>query len=150
MESAAMSLRRIALAPVVVGILLASVAASAEAPVAAPVDQEVRIAGVEVACTGFGRAMREDPKWGHYGVRLEFSNARNEYLSGALVTVRTAAGRPVLSATCDAPWLLMRLSPGAYRVEARLTGAEAKPRSATFKSPATGQIRVVLQFPDAP
>lgn len=130
--------------------LLAGAAAAAETPVVAPVDQPVQINGVDVACTGYGRAMREDPRWQAYGVRIEFSNARNEYLAGAVVTVRGAAGRVVLSASCDAPWLLMKLPAGAYRVEARLSGADAKPRSAAFRPPKTGQSRLVLQFPDAP
>jgi hypothetical protein len=111
-------------------------------------DRETRIGSVNVACTGFGQAAREDPKWQAYGVRFEFSNARNEYVAGAAVTVWDKAGRPVLSAVCEAPWLLAQLAPGDYRVEARPIDGAGAARSARFAAPRSGQLRVVLQFRD--
>lgn len=129
--------------------LLAGQVVAAEPPVAVPVDQAARLGSVDVACTGFGRAMRDDPRWRAYGVRVEFSNRRNEYLAGAMVTVRDGAARTVASATCDPPWFLMRLSPGRYKIEAQLVGAAAGTRGASFDAPAKGQLRVVLPFPDA-
>lgn len=116
--------------------------------VALPVDAETKVNGVDLACTGIGQT-RDDPRWGAYGVRVEFSNARNEYLAGAAMELRDRTGREILSVSCDAPWILLRLPPGGYSVEGRLLESTAKPRSATFKPPAQGQTRVVLQFPDA-
>ncbi len=121
---------------------------AAAQPVALAVDAETTLSGIPVACTGIGQT-RDDPRWQAYGVRVEVSNAANEYLVGGAVTVRDRAGREVLSASCDAPWILMKLPPGAYRIEGRILGSSARPRSAPFSAPARGQMRLVLQFPDA-
>lgn len=132
--------------------LCASPASSASpatgAPAALPVDSPTVVNGIDVACTGIGQTRRE-ARWQSYGVRVEFSNARNEYLSGGAIVVRDAAGRERMNVSCDAPWILLRLPKGAYRVEGRLPDTAAKPRSAPFAAPASGQLRVVLQFPDA-
>lgn len=113
-----------------------------------PVDAETTINGVQLVCTGIGQT-RDDPRWQAYPVRIEFSNARNEYLVGGAITVRDTAGRELFSASCDAPWILLRLPKGAYRVEGRMPGAGVRSRSASFAPPAAGQLRVVLQFEDA-
>lgn len=121
-------------------------AASAATPL--PVDAETTAGGVPVACTGIGQT-RLDPKWAAYGVRVEFSNALNEYLGGGAVTVKDRKGAEVFSVSCDAPWILMKLAPGAYTIVGQPVDSQAKPRSATFSPPKTGQMRLVLQFPDA-
>jgi hypothetical protein len=126
----------------------AVVAHAADEPQALTVDAETQVGGVPVACTGIGQ-MRNDPRWQAYGVRIEVSNAMNEYLVGEAVTVRDKAGAEILSVTCDAPWVLIKLPPGAYVVEGRILGSPAKPRSAPFSPPKSGQMRLVLQFPDA-
>ena len=113
-----------------------------------PVDAPTVVNGIDVACTGIGQ-MRLEGRWQGYGVRVEFSNARNEYLTGAAIVVRDGAGRELMNVSCNAPWILLRLPKGAYRVEGRLLDSAAKPRSAPFSPPASGQSRVVLQFPDA-
>ena len=139
------------------GLGLAVMAALAMAPAAAlaqeplvtmvPLDAETTINGVGVACTGIGQT-REDPRWAAYPVRIEVSDAQNAYLAGAVVQVRTGAGKPLLAAECDGPWLLVKLAKGRYLAEARVEGSPARPRSAPFSAPATGQIRVVLKFTD--
>jgi hypothetical protein len=136
----------LALAAAAAALLMAS-RSSAE-PRVLPVDGETTAGGVPVACTGIGQT-RLDPKWAAYGVRVEVSNAANEYLVDAAITVRDRKGAEVLSVSCDAPWILMKLPPGAYRIEGRILNSAAKPRSATFSPPASGQMRLVLQFPDA-
>ena len=113
-----------------------------------PMDRAVNLGGVEAACTGIGADARDDPQWLAYPVRVEVSNARNEYLTGAVISVADERGRPVLEANCGGPWLLLKLAPGRYRVMARLPGTGAKPRSAVVTPPAKGQMRVVLQFLD--
>lgn len=113
-----------------------------------PVDAETTAGGVAVACTGIGQT-RLDPKWATYGVRVEFSNALNEYLGGGSVTVKDKKGGEVLSVSCDAPWILMKLPAGTYVIEGQPVDSQAKPRSATFSPPKSGQMRLVLQFPDA-
>jgi len=130
----------------IAAIFFAGVQPLPSPPPITPLDVETRLNGVELACTGIGLEARSDPRWTTYGVRIELSNSRNEYLTGGTVTLRDASGRAVLSAQCDAPWLLLRLSPGRYSVEAAMP--DAAPRSSAFIAPRTGQIRVVLQFKD--
>lgn len=138
-------------ARIVMGVIFAAAvgaSASRAEPRSLPVDMETTVGVVPVACTGVGQT-RLDPKWQAYGVRVEVSNARNEYLVGGAVTVKDAKGGEVLSVSCDAPWILMKLPPGAYRIEGRILNSDAKPRSAPFSPPKSGQMRLVLQFPDA-
>jgi hypothetical protein len=120
--------------------------ATAPEPFTAPVDKVSTVGGVEIACTGVGQT-RLDPRWQAFPVRVEVSNAKSEYLVGAVVTVSRTGGQPMLSAWCDAPWLLLKLEPGQYVVQAKVRGSAA-PRSATIRTPAKGQMRVVLQFTD--
>lgn len=123
-------------------------AGEAGPPVVLSLDTPTAVNGVDVVCTGIGRAIRDDPRWAAYPVRVEVSNARSEYLLSADLVVRDKGGRSLVNVHCDAPWLLLRPSPGAYRVEAKVPGVAAS-RSAPFSPPSKGQIRVVLQFPDA-
>lgn len=120
---------------------------AAPPPVVAPVDIETSLNGLEMACTGVGMDARSEPRWQRYGVRIELSDARSEYLAGGTVTVRDASGRELLRTRCDAPWLLLRLPAGAYVVEASVADSPTA-RSAHVQAPRTGQLRVVLQFPD--
>lgn len=118
------------------------------APVVLPLDTETQVNGIAVACTGIGQT-RLEPRWTSYGVRVEFSNALNEYLDGGTITVRDRSGASLLNVSCAAPWILLRLPKGAYRLEGRPLDSAARPRSAPFSPPPKGQIRLVLQFPDA-
>jgi hypothetical protein len=122
--------------------------APAAAPVILPADAETAVGGVPVACTGVGQT-KLDPRWEAYPVRVEVSNGRNEYLADAQIAVWDASGRSVLNVRCAGPWILLRPAQGAYRIEGRLPGLAAAPRTATFRPPAKGQMRLVLQFPDA-
>ncbi len=140
-------------AMVAAGLCLCAFPASSASPGTSgpsvlPVDAPTVVNGIEVACTGIGQT-RLEARWQDYGVRVEFSNARNEYLTGGAIVVRNAGGRALLNVSCDAPWVLLRLPRGAYRVEGRLLDSAAKPRSAPFAPPASGQLRVILQFPNA-
>jgi hypothetical protein len=113
-----------------------------------PVDQGSDVAGIPAACTGMGET-RLDPKWSAYPVRVEFSNARAEYLTDAQIVLTDAKGKVLLKVSCDAPWVLLKPPAGSYAVYGQLLESSAKSRSATFKVPAKGQTRVVLEFPDA-
>lgn len=129
--------------------LLAAPAVAAEpaGPAPLPLDQPTTVNGVEAACTGVGQT-RNDPQWSAYGVRIEFSNALNEYLGAGAIRLKDRAGTTLLEASCDAPWILLRLPAGAYSVEGWIPGSPAQPRSAPIKAPRSGQTRFVLQFPD--
>ncbi len=126
---------------------LAGAAPAGEAQVL-PIDRATVVNGIEVACTGVGET-RQDSRWRAYPVRVEFSDSRHEYLTDAAVTLATAQGRQLLQVSCSSPWVLIKPPAGAYQVTAQLLDSAAKPRSAPFKVPAKGQLRVVLEFPDA-
>jgi hypothetical protein len=111
------------------------------------VDQDVDINGVHLACTGIGDT-RGDPKWAAYPIRVEFSDAKNEYMTDGFVALVDAKGEAVLMVRCDSPWLLLKPPPGAYAVYAQLMDSAVRMRSARFTVPTHGQKRVVLQFPD--
>ena len=112
------------------------------------VDRDVAIGDVQAACTGIGDT-RSDPKWAAYPIRVEFSNAKNEYMVDALVALVDAKSEAVLVVRCDNPWLLLKPPPGAYSVYAQLMDGNVRMRSARFTVPTHGQKRVVLQFPDS-
>ena len=120
-----------------------------EAPRIIPIDRSISVGDIEAACTGVGQT-RLDARWSAYPVRIEFSNMKNDYLLDATITVKNAAGAALLTASCDGPWLLLKLPKGRYSVSAVLNDAAVKPRSASFSPPDHGQMRLVLQFPDAP
>jgi hypothetical protein len=111
-------------------------------------DEELVFRGIQLACTGIGDT-RSDPKWAAYPVRVEFSDAKNDYMTDAFVTLIDAKGETVLAVRCDGPWLLLKPPPGSYAVHARLIDSSALTRSARFNVPVRGQKRIVLQFPDA-
>ena len=114
-----------------------------------PMDNPVTMNGVEAVCTGIGSS-QDDPRWKSYPIRVEFSNGGAQYLAGAHVTLKSG-GAQLASLDCSGAWVLFRVSPGNYTVSATLTdqpgGGE---RSATFSPPASGQTRVVIQFPIQP
>ena len=108
-------------------------------------DTPTVIAGVETVCTGASLDARQDPRWDSYGLKVEFAGAGGRYLGDESLTLRKA-GAPLLDVTCSGPWLLFRLPPGRYDVEARIASQNAS--SAAFV-PATGQGRIILRFPDS-
>ena len=127
----------------------AAAAVAVLTPTVLAVDSENVVEDVPVACTGIGQ-VKNDPRWAAYPVRIEFANPAAEYLAAGEVTVFDArTAKPLVAVRCPAPWILLKLPKGGYRVEGRVPESPAKPRSATFSAPATGQIRVVLTFPDA-
>jgi hypothetical protein len=121
--------------------------AQALPPVAVSLDTETVISGVGVGCTGIG-GTKNDPKWLAYPVRLEFANTKREYLIGMIVTLSDAKGTPLFTVSCQGPWLPLKLpDQKSYHVEARPTAGGAS-ESTAVKSPAKGQTRVVLVFPE--
>lgn len=114
-----------------------------------PMDTPVTQDGIELVCTGIAES-KLDSRWTAYPIRVEFSNAGAQYLDGATVTL-AQDGKDITKVDCLAAWVLMKLKTGeTYAVSATIDGANTRPRSATFKVPATGQKRIVLQFSDIP
>jgi hypothetical protein len=128
---------------------LAGAAMLAMAPAYAdsmPMDNPVTINGIDTVCTGIADS-KDDPRWTSYPVRIEFSNGGAQYLAGAHVTL-SKGGKDLTSVDCAASWVLFRIPAGSYEVNATILNSQAKPKTAKFAAPATGQKRVVLMFPD--
>ena len=73
------------------------------------------------------------------------SGGKNEFTADAQVQVSDSAGNVVLNAKADGPFMLVRLAPGTYRVQATLNGrtVEAKPVTVGTK----GGAQAMLVFP---
>jgi hypothetical protein len=111
-------------------------------------DNPVTMNGIETVCTGIGSG-QDNPAWKTYPIRVEFSNGGAQYLAGAHVEL-SQGGKTLTSFDCAGSWVLFKLAPGSYKVSAALTrqdGAKGDTKSATFSPPASGQKRVVIQFP---
>ena len=113
-----------------------------------PQDKPVEMGGLTVLCTGTGSS-KDDTQWQAYPVRVEFSNAAAQFLSGMQVKL-SSAGKDVAEFTCWAPWVLVKApAGGSYKVTASLSGrADSPVKSATFVVPASGQKRVDIAFPE--
>ena len=110
-------------------------------------DNPITIDGVDTVCTGIGDEAQHDPRWSGYPIRIEFSNGGAQYLSGAHVALSTASGKSLAALDCAGSWVLFKLAPGTYRVDATLLYNQGGgTRRAVFSPPARGQKRVVLQF----
>ena len=108
-------------------------------------DTPTGVSDIEVVCTGTSLDAREDPRWNAYSLKIEFAGSGGHYLGGESVTLRR--GDAVLfSGSCNGPWLLFRLPPGRYAVEANLDGQTVNSRAIVS---AAGQARLVLRFAEA-
>lgn len=131
------------------GAALAVASSAAAQPVRVPLDHEATIAGVGVACTGIGQT-KDDPKWKAYPVLVEYAGPGGELLANATLILSDAKGAEVLSASCEGPWILLKLPPGkAYKVDGQVGRTAATTVSAKVTAPSHGQTRFVLNFPDA-
>jgi hypothetical protein len=112
-------------------------------PVQLPFDQPASVDGIETVCTGVSLEARQNPSWQAYGLKVEVAGKGGQYLGD--VTVRVSKdGKPVLAAVCGGPWILFKLPPGRYRIDAAEEGQTAA--SAAFV-PNAGQGRIILRFP---
>jgi hypothetical protein len=112
----------------------------------APMDNPISIDGVQTVCTGIGDEAQHDPRWASYPIRIEFSNGGAQYLSGAHVEL-SHGGKQMAALDCAGSWVLFKLAPGSYTVDATLLNNQGGgTRRAEFSPPARGQKRVELQF----
>jgi len=61
-----------------------------------------------------------------FAVRTEYARADGNYLANESLSVTDGHGQPVLSVSCEGPWILLGLPAGAYHLEA--SSSEAAPR----------------------
>jgi hypothetical protein len=133
-----------ALAAVVIGAAAGLIWPAAADPL--PMDNPVTADGVETVCTGIGSA-EDDPRWKGYPVRVEFSNGGAQYLAGVHMTL-SGGGKTLAAFDCAGSWVLFKLPPGSYKADANLLYNQGGgTRSVTFSPPASGQKRVIIQFP---
>lgn len=107
-------------------------------------DRPAMVRDIEVVCTGIGREVREDPRWGVYPLRVEIAGNQGQFLGDVRVTIKRGE-EALLSVVCGGPWLLARLPQGAYRVTAEIEGRVV---NANANAPANGQGRVIIRFPE--
>ena len=84
-----------------------------------------------------------------YALSIEMSRRalpKNEYVSDAEVKIVDAKGAAVLQTKADGPFMLVKLPPGSYRVEATLDGKTAK--SGVLKVGSKGSVHASLVFPE--
>ncbi len=74
------------------------------------------------------------------------SGAKSEFTADAEVTVTDRAGRPVLEARTEGPYLYAKVPPGTYRVKASLAGHTVESKDVTVGR--KGTARAVLVFPE--
>ena len=76
---------------------------------------------------------------------VQKSGGKNEFTADAQVQVSDSAGNVVLNAKAEGPFMLVRVAPGTYRVQATLNGrtVEAKPVTVGAK----GGAQAMLVFP---
>ncbi len=98
--------------------------ASAQAAADPPIH---KIDGIETMSGGIGdgeaAAIQSEAR--HWPLTLEFAvrdHARSDYAANVNVVVRDAKGQTVLKTTSQGPFLLARLNPGQYVVQASLDG----------------------------
>lgn len=129
------------LARVSMALALSSAPAMAEG-IRLPPDTPTTVAGIESVCTGVGLDARQDPRWPSYSLKVEFAGPGGQYLGDEHLVLRRS-GKELLSLICDGPWVLFRLPPGRYEVEAQV--GQQTTTSAAF-APASGQGRIILRF----
>ena len=124
--------------------LLGVSAASAQErlPLDEPTDQG---GGIQVVCTGIGSESRSDPRWTEYPLKVEVAGADGQFLGNVTVAFERE-GQTLIRIGCGGPWVLARLSPGAYTVSASFEGRTV---SEAVNVPPDGRGRVILRFPDA-
>lgn len=107
-------------------------------------DRPAMVGGIEVACTGIGREVREDPGWNAYPLRVEIAGNKGQLLGDARVTIKRGE-EALLTVICGGPWFLARLPQGAYRVTAEIEGHAV---NVNANVPANGQGRIIIRFPE--
>ena len=111
-----------------IAISLAALASLSWAPRADAALPEVqRIGGVEVLSGGIGhdeaQAVQAEARRWPLTLEVAVSDQQHsDYAANVLVHVRDTRGHTVLETTSEGPFLLARLAPGAYRIDASLGG----------------------------
>ena len=132
------------------GAVLCGGAGVAQAQTPLPAVQKV--GDVEVLTGGIGKdeSTAFEAESRNWPLALEFAvgsgGQRAQFASDVQVTLRDAASRNVLQTTAAGPFLLLRVPPGSYTVEAVLQGAAQRRQVAVKQGAST---KVMLSWPAA-
>ncbi len=118
--------------------------AQAQATAVLPLDTPMTVGNVEAVCTGVGQESEASPEWNAYPLKVVVAGKGGQYLADEQVAV-SEHGQDVVRVACGGPWVLFKLAPGNYRVNATLDGENT---SSVAHAPTHGQDRVVLRFSD--
>ena len=117
----------------------------ADSALSAP-DQEQTYQGIRYACAGVSEESRGDARWQHYPAKFIFAGGGGDFLGDVTVTVDKAAGGTLFEAHCQAPWVLVDLPPGQYRVDA--VAKQSYRQSFNLAVGGNGQTERVVRFPE--
>jgi hypothetical protein len=109
-----------------------------------PIDQETSVNGIQAACTGVGDQQENSARWSAYPVKVVVSGTGHQFFSGETVSITGGDGQQIAQMTCNAPWVLMKLQPGAYHATVNLPGHGAK--TVAFNAPSRGQREVNVVY----
>lgn len=112
-----------------------------------PIDQETTVNGIQAACTGVGDQQENNARWRQYPVKVVLSGTGHQFFAGETVSVTKGDGTQVAQMTCNGPWVLMKLEPGAYHATVDLPGHPAK--TVAFTAPSRGQREVNVVYTGA-
>ena len=141
---------RRAAAAAILGAALCGTAGVAQAQAALPAVQKV--GDIEMLTGGIGKdeSTAFEAESRNWPLALEFAigsgGQRAQFASDVQVTLRDAAGRSVVQTTTAGPFLLLRVPPGNYAVEAVLQGVTQRRRATVRQGAST---KAMLSWPAA-
>jgi transcriptional antiterminator Rof (Rho-off) len=105
--------------------------------------------GMPYVSGGIGLDSREAlrAKEGEYNLKVILALKDGHYLGGGAVTVHSQSGKTVLEVDAKGPWMLAKLTPGTYTVEAKIGDATRSRQVVIGKK---GLKRVVLTWDKEP
>lgn len=106
-------------------------------------DEDLYYEKTRYACTGVGES-KEDPRWAAYPVKLMFTTGGTAYVAHVDVEIKNSAGKTLLQASCNAPWLVVDLPPGNYQMTA--TAVKKYLRTTRLKVEAGKKTAAVVRF----
>jgi hypothetical protein len=143
-----MKLKRLVNPSCMAGAVLAFAPALAQTPAGGvtslPYDTPTVVNGIDSVCTGTGESDENNQRWATYPVKIVLAGKGGQYLAGATVTVSQGA-KPLLTVSCNGPWIVFRLTPGQYNLSATLNG---ETETGKVNASQHGQGQVTLRFLD--
>jgi hypothetical protein len=106
-------------------------------------DKPTPIGDLVAVCTGAGLDARQNPAWAAYPLKIEVAGKGGQYLGDIRLTFSSKSGA-VAMMSCDGPWILVKVAPGAYHVDVETEGQTV---GSNANVPVEGQGRIIIRFP---